>query len=91
VIPNWFINIASPIFDVPLSTFAIATFFGVMPQTFVAVKAGLTLQELNSPSDVINGKIILNLFGLALLSLLPTWPPVSKRIDLILNRSTKKE
>lgn len=28
LIPNWFVNVASPIVGVPISTFAIATFIG---------------------------------------------------------------
>jgi len=89
VIPNWFINIASPIFSVPVHYFAVDTFFGVMPQTFVAVKAGLTLQQFNSPSDVIDIRMVATLFGLAFLSLLPTLKPVKERLDRILNRKTK--
>jgi len=90
-IPNWFVNIASPIVGIPLFTFFVGTFFGVMPQTFVAVKAGLTLQELKSPSDIIDFRVLFTLFGLALLSILPTLPSVQKRLDSILNRQRKNQ
>jgi len=89
IIPNWFINIASPIFGVPIKSFAMATFFGVMPQTFVAVKAGLTLQEISSPSDIINIRTFGSLFLLAFLSLLPTLKPIKERLDSLLNQKTK--
>jgi len=87
VIPNWFVNIASPIFNIPVQTFMIGTFFGVMPQTFVAVKAGLTLQEIRSPSDILDVKLISTLFLLALLSLVPTLEPVRVRLDKLLNKN----
>eukprot|EP01114_Cavostelium_apophysatum_P017216 TRINITY_DN5060_c0_g1_i1.p1 TRINITY_DN5060_c0_g1~~TRINITY_DN5060_c0_g1_i1.p1 ORF type:complete len:267 (+),score=65.04 TRINITY_DN5060_c0_g1_i1:165-965(+) len=89
-IPNWFVNIASPLVGIPLSTFFIGTFFGVMPQTFAAVNAGLSLQEIQSPRDLIDIKMFLSLFGLALLSLLPTLPPVQRRLDRLLNRQEGK-
>jgi len=44
LLPNWFINISSPVLGVPYSYFCLATFFGIMPASFIAVKAGLTLQ-----------------------------------------------
>jgi len=86
VIPNWFVNIASPLFGMPWRTFAIGTFFGVMPQTFIAVQAGLTLQELTSPSDVLDIKIFVTLTLLAVLSILPTLQPVKDRLDKLLNK-----
>jgi len=90
LVPNWFLNIASPIIGVPVQIFAIATFFGVMPQTFVAVKAGLTLQEMTSPNEVMNYKLILLLFGLGLASLLPTWEPFRNKLDKLLNTKVTK-
>jgi hypothetical protein len=62
------------------------THVGVMPQTFIAVKAGLTLQGLNSLSEVIDVKVILTFFALGFLSILPTLSPVKTRLDKLLNR-----
>jgi len=62
-----------------------------MPQTFVAVKAGLTLQQFKTPSDVIDLKTIFSLFGLAFLSLLPTWKPFTDRLSLLLNKIRTKQ
>eukprot|EP01116_Phalansterium_solitarium_P005258 TRINITY_DN16749_c0_g1_i1.p1 TRINITY_DN16749_c0_g1~~TRINITY_DN16749_c0_g1_i1.p1 ORF type:complete len:296 (-),score=92.68 TRINITY_DN16749_c0_g1_i1:132-1019(-) len=87
LLPNWFINLASPIFGVPVSTFMIGTFFGIMPATFVAVRAGLTLQQLESPSDVLNLSTILTLFGLGFLAIIPTLDPVKRRVDAFLNKA----
>jgi len=72
IVPNWLVNIASPMFGVPLTTFIIGTFFGIMPQTFVAVQAGLAMHDLKLLSDVLDIKIWSSLFGLAIIALVPT-------------------
>ncbi|XP_074659851.1 transmembrane protein 41B-like isoform X2 [Tubulanus polymorphus] len=70
-LPNWFINIASPVINVPLVPFSFGTFLGVAPPSFVAIQAGTTLHKLTSSSDAISwtSMIVLGLF--ALVSLLP--------------------
>ena len=40
ILPNWLINLASPMVHVPLSVFTFATFVGIMPQTYLAVRFG---------------------------------------------------
>jgi uncharacterized membrane protein YdjX (TVP38/TMEM64 family) len=40
VLPNWLINLASPIVGVPLRAFALATFIGITPQTYLSVRFG---------------------------------------------------
>ncbi len=37
-LPNWFINIVSPVIDVRLAPFWIGTFIGVAPPSFVAIQ-----------------------------------------------------
>lgn len=51
---------------------------GVMPQTIIAVKAGTTLQDFKSVSEIIDIKSILLMLVLGGLSLLPTLKPVQK-------------
>ncbi|OTF71151.1 transmembrane protein 41B-like protein, partial [Euroglyphus maynei] len=70
-LPNWFINIASPIVDVPLSTFFFGTFFGVAPPSFIAVHAGTTLYQLTSSSNIISFQSMLMLLAVSILSLTP--------------------
>eukprot|EP01102_Stenamoeba_stenopodia_P013461 TRINITY_DN4373_c0_g1_i3.p1 TRINITY_DN4373_c0_g1~~TRINITY_DN4373_c0_g1_i3.p1 ORF type:complete len:182 (-),score=37.37 TRINITY_DN4373_c0_g1_i3:51-596(-) len=86
LLPNWFINISSPVLGVPYSYFCLATFFGIMPASFIAVKAGLTLQEINSPSDAFNMNVILTMFGLGVITMLPTWKPFQNALDKLFNR-----
>ncbi|KAF7393569.1 hypothetical protein HZH68_010388 [Vespula germanica] len=51
LLPNWFINLASPVIGVPIIPFTVGTFFGVAPPSFVAIQAGQTLHNLTSSSD----------------------------------------
>jgi len=46
--PNFLINIASPVVGVPLKSFMLATFLGLLPNTLALVSMGVTLKELTS-------------------------------------------
>jgi len=37
-LPNWFINIVSPVIEIPAGLFFIATFLGVAPLSFIAIQ-----------------------------------------------------
>ncbi|KAI7841563.1 hypothetical protein COHA_004733 [Chlorella ohadii] len=52
ILPNTFINVASPIVGVPLAPFALGTLLGCLPNNFFAVNAGSHLGELRSLSDL---------------------------------------
>ncbi|KAK7500354.1 hypothetical protein BaRGS_00008261 [Batillaria attramentaria] len=70
-LPNWFINITSPVINVPLLPFFIGTVIGVAPPSFVAIQAGTTLHQLTSSGDAVSWKSMGLLAVFALLSLLP--------------------
>jgi len=91
LLPNWFVNVASPVFHVPFHIFWFGTFIGVSAQSFIAVKAGLALQEINDPRDILDIRAIATLFGLAFLSLLPTLKPVQDFLNKVLLRSPQME
>ena len=46
LVPNWFINIASPMVGVPITTFATATFLGLIPMNLIHINAGITLATM---------------------------------------------
>jgi len=71
-LPNTFINVASPIVDVPYYIFFIATFFGLIPAAYVTVRAGLALGELRSLGDLYDFKTIATLFFIGMISIIPT-------------------
>ncbi len=71
ILPNWFINVCSPILDVPLRPFFAGTFAGVALPSILFIQAGKTLHQLTSPSDVFSWRSIVILGFCAILSLLP--------------------
>jgi len=70
-LPNWFINITSPVIGVPISPFFFGTFLGVAPPSFVAIQAGTTLNQLTSSSDTVSLTSVLILALFAIISILP--------------------
>ncbi|KAL7992171.1 hypothetical protein Chor_016427 [Crotalus horridus] len=70
-LPNWFINITSPVINVPLKVFFIGTFLGVAPPSFVAIKAGTTLYQLTTAGEAVSWNSVFILMILAVLSILP--------------------
>jgi len=72
-LPNWFINIVSPVIGVPLMPFAFGSFLGVAPPSFVFIQAGTTLHQLTSTMDPITVESVCLLVVFALLSLVPVF------------------
>jgi uncharacterized membrane protein YdjX (TVP38/TMEM64 family) len=70
-LPNWFINIVSPVIGVPLFPFWVGSFFGVAPPSFVFIQAGTTLHQLTSTMDPITPETVGLLVLFAVLSLVP--------------------
>ncbi|KAJ0970840.1 hypothetical protein J5N97_018799 [Dioscorea zingiberensis] len=71
-LPNTFINLASPIVDVPYHTFFLGTFIGLIPAAYVTVRAGLALGELRSVNDLYDFQSIAILFFIGVVSVTPT-------------------
>jgi len=77
VFPFFLVNLAPAFLGVPLRTYLIATFFGIMPGTFVYALAGAGLGSVFdqggsfSMSGIMTPQMIGALIGLALLALLP--------------------
>ncbi|XP_065077540.1 transmembrane protein 41B [Ochlerotatus camptorhynchus] len=75
-LPNWFINLVAPVIGVPLYPFALGTFLGVAPPSFIAIQAGKTLYKMTSSSDAFSwGSVTL----LAVFSVFSLVPVVFKR------------
>ncbi|XP_052004958.1 transmembrane protein 41B [Xyrauchen texanus] len=70
-LPNWFINITSPVINVPLGVFFLGTFLGVAPPSFVAINAGTTLYKLTTAGEAVSWNSLLVLGVLAVVSILP--------------------
>jgi uncharacterized membrane protein YdjX (TVP38/TMEM64 family) len=77
VFPFWVVNLVPAFLGVPLGTYVLGTFIGVIPGAFVINLAGAGLGaifdtgEAFSPANVFTPEIIGALAGLAILALLP--------------------
>lgn len=77
--PFFLVNIAPAFFGMRLRPYALATFLGIVPATFVFSLAGSGLQTLStaqgsfSTEHIFTPEILLSLTGLGFLSLLPSF------------------
>ncbi|PKA51792.1 putative membrane protein [Apostasia shenzhenica] len=71
-LPNTFINLASPIVDIPFHVFFFATLFGLIPSSFITVRAGLALGDLKSVRDLYDFKTLVVLFLIGSVVILPS-------------------
>ncbi|KAK6938521.1 SNARE associated Golgi protein [Dillenia turbinata] len=71
-LPNLFINLASPIVDIPFHIFFLATAIGLIPASYITVRAGLALGDLKSVKDLYDFKTLMVLFLIGSVSILPT-------------------
>lgn len=71
-LPNLFINLASPIVDIPFHVFLLATVVGIIPASYITVRAGLALGDLNSVKDLYDMKTLIVLFLIGFISIIPT-------------------
>lgn len=85
--PFFVVNLAAAVLGVPLRTYVLATFFGIIPGAFVYVSVGTGLWSIFDRGETFTGKglltpeILLALCGLAFLAILP----------VIYKKITKKE
>jgi uncharacterized membrane protein YdjX (TVP38/TMEM64 family) len=75
--PFWIVNLVPAFLGVPLRTYVLGTFIGIIPGSFVFASVGAGLgsvldsgQEF-SPASVLTPQIVIALIGLAALALLP--------------------
>ncbi|XP_050367001.1 uncharacterized membrane protein At4g09580-like [Argentina anserina] len=71
-LPNLFINLASPIVDIPFHIFFLATFIGLIPASYITVRAGLALGDLKSVKDLYDFKTLFVLFLIGSVIIFPT-------------------
>lgn len=77
IFPFWLVNLAAAAVGVPLRIFVFATFFGILPGTFVYISVGNGLNALFAagetcdPRAMVSAETVLPLVGLALLAFVP--------------------
>ncbi|XP_053295987.1 transmembrane protein 41A-A [Pleuronectes platessa] len=70
--PNWFLNMSSPIVNIPITFFVGSVFIGLLPYNFICVQTGAMLSELSSLDDLFSWDRLLQLLAIACMALLPS-------------------
>ncbi|KAK9798178.1 hypothetical protein WJX73_009252 [Symbiochloris irregularis] len=92
IFPNVFINVASPIVDVPVLQFTAGTLLGCMPNNFVFCNAGGRLGELQSFADLYDVKLLLLGCVVGVAAMVPVvWTHVHKKQSLKLQSAQHAE
>ncbi len=80
VFPFFLVNLAGGITGLPLRTYVLGTFFGIMPGSLVYVNAGASLAAIESVSEVASPRVLASFALLGLFALVPTiFKAVKKR------------
>lgn len=81
LVPNWFVNLSSPIVGIPLSKFYLGTFLGLMPFNYIHINTGLALDNITKFGASANQLLLLA--GLSVFMLLPTLLTRGKRLETV--------
>ena len=77
IFPFWLVNLVPAFLNVPLRTYALGTFFGIIPGSFVFISIGNGLGavfdrgEVRDMGIIFNPEILLPILGLSALALIP--------------------
>ena len=69
--PFFLVNIAPALSTMRLRTYALATFLGIIPGSFIYVNAGQSLTMIDSAGDVLTPQVLISLILLGVVSLIP--------------------
>lgn len=85
LIPNWFVNLASPLVGIPYRYFLVASFIGMMPMNFILIQTGQTLKEIETIG--IKPHHFVTLLILGVVALIPTF--LGKKMEKKLDEHTE--
>ncbi|XP_051558527.1 transmembrane protein 41A-B [Myxocyprinus asiaticus] len=69
--PNWFLNVTSPILNIPIPIFFFSILIGLIPYNFICVRTGAILSEIRSLDDIFSWGTLLQLLLIACVALIP--------------------
>ncbi|KAM6985107.1 transmembrane protein 41A-A [Aplochiton taeniatus] len=69
--PNWFLNMAAPIVNIPITYFFLSVFIGLLPYNFICVQTGVVLSEVSTLDDLFSWDRLVQLLAMAFFALLP--------------------
>ncbi|MGF7161837.1 putative membrane protein YdjX (TVP38/TMEM64 family) [Rhodoligotrophos appendicifer] len=72
VFPFFLVNIVPAMFSIETGTFALATFIGIIPGSFVYANLGGELSTITDPGDLISAKTLIAFSLLGVMALVPT-------------------
>ncbi|EGR29618.1 transmembrane protein 41b, putative [Ichthyophthirius multifiliis] len=87
LVPNWFVNISSPIVGIPIYHFCFGTLLGLMPLNIVHINAGQTLSTLEKVGASFQNILWVALLGFV--ALIPTF--FKKKIEKYEEEHLKKK
>jgi uncharacterized membrane protein YdjX (TVP38/TMEM64 family) len=73
VFPFFLVNLGMGLTPIPTATYALASWLGMLPMTFVFVNTGTELASLTSPRGIVSPSVLVSLSLVALLPLLLRW------------------
>jgi uncharacterized membrane protein YdjX (TVP38/TMEM64 family) len=73
LIPFFLINLGMGLTRMPVRAFALASWLGMLPATFVFVNAGTAVGRIDTPAEALSPSVLLSLTLLAVLPLLLRW------------------
>lgn len=71
--PAFVVNYVAGLTRISTSRFAAATFCGMFPGAFIYSLAGRQLRTIETPGDIVSGKVLAGFFLMALFALLPVF------------------
>lgn len=69
--PNWFVNMACPICNVPIHLFFLSVLVGLMPYNFICTQAGCILSQINTLDNIFSSWTLVKIFAIANIALIP--------------------
>ncbi|XP_042316489.1 transmembrane protein 41A [Sceloporus undulatus] len=69
--PNWFLNLTSPILNIPVTQFFFSVFIGLIPYNFVCVQTGSILSQITSLDAIFSWSTLLKMLAVAMVALIP--------------------
>lgn len=72
-VPFFLINLGMGLTPMRVRTYAVVSFFGMLPGTFMFVNAGTELSRIESPRDVLSPSVLISMALLGLLPLVLRW------------------
>ncbi|XP_054839014.1 transmembrane protein 41A isoform X1 [Eublepharis macularius] len=69
--PNWFLNLTSPILNIPVTLFFISVFIGLMPYNFICVQTGSILSQISSLDAIFSWTTLFKMLAIAIVALIP--------------------